>query len=168
MSYLLCRFSWIRNMADRKKLSLLDELGGFATLQKVHRIFYDKLYAHPWLKHFFAGHNQQAIEDRQTAFMAEKMGGAVAYWGKQPRMAHRQMYITEELFDLRHALLRDSLEEADIRGDLALRWLKIDYAFKRQIVKQSIEEFYKTTWQYEKRIIIPKSWCDSADDAKAS
>ncbi|WP_455221990.1 group I truncated hemoglobin [Kaarinaea lacus] len=144
-----------------KKLSLFDELGGLATLQKVHRIFYDKLYAHPWLKHFFAGHNQQAIEDRQTAFMAKKLGGAVAYWGKQLKMAHRQMYITEELFDLRHTLLRDSLEEAGIRDDLAQRWLKIDYAFKRQIVKQSIEGFYKTTWKYEKRIIIPRSWCDS-------
>lgn len=150
-------------MVISKKLSLFDELGGLAKLQKVHKIFYDKLYAHPWLKHFFAGHNQQAIEDRQTAFMAEKMGGVVAYWGKQPKMAHRQMYITAELFDLRHDLLRESLEEAGVSSDLAKRWLKIDYAFKRQIVKDSIEAFYKTTWNYEKRVIIPRSWSDSGE-----
>jgi len=153
-------------MTTTKKPTLFDELGGLATLQKVHRIFYDKLYAHPWLKQFFTGHSQQAIEDRQTMFMAVKMGGDVAYWGKQPHMAHRQMYITGELFDLRHELLRDSLEEAGIRDELAERWLKIDYAFKRQIVKPSIEAFYKTTWKYEKRIIIPKS-CGDEKEANA-
>ena len=150
----------------REKQSLFEELGGLATLQKVHKIFYDKLYADPWLKHFFAGHDQQAIEDRQTAFMAEKMGGKVTYWGKQPKMAHRQMYITEELFDLRHEILRESLQEAGVNHELAQRWLKIDYAFKRQIVKDSIEAFYKTTWNYEKRIIIPRSWGDR-DKVKA-
>ena len=31
----------------------LDDLGGKKTLQKVHKIFYNKLYAHPWLKSFF-------------------------------------------------------------------------------------------------------------------
>jgi len=150
-------------MTAIKKPTLFDELGGLATLQKVHKVFYDKLYAHPWLTQFFAGHNQQAIEERQTMFMAVKMGGDVSYWGKQPQMAHRQMYITEELFDLRHGLLKESLEEVSIRDDLAQRWLKIDYAFKRQIVKPSIEAFYKTTWKYEKRIIIPRSSCDEKE-----
>ncbi len=146
-------------MVVKETQSLFDEVGGLATLQKVHKIFYDKIYAHPWLKRFFAGHDQQAIENRQSGFMAEKMGGAIQYWGKQPKMAHRQMYITQELFDIRHELLKEALREAGLNDDLARRWLKIDYAFKRQIVKDSIEAFYKTTWNYEQRIIIPKSWC---------
>ena len=141
-----------------EKQSLYDEVGGLAMLQKVHKIFYDKVYAHPWLKMFFDGHDQEAIENRQTGFMAEKMGGEVDYWGKQPKMAHRQMYITQELYDLRHELLRESLQEAGVAADIAERWLKIDYAFKRQIVKDSIEAFYKTTWNFEKRVIIPTSW----------
>jgi len=37
------------------------------------------------------------------------------------------------------------------------RWIKIDNAFTGQIVKDSIEDFYKTTWKYEKRKIIPKN-----------
>ena len=145
-------------MEVMEKQSLYDEIGGLATLERVHKIFYDKVYAHPWLKLFFEGHDQEAIESRQTSFMAEKMGGSVNYWGKQPKMGHRQMYITQELYDLRHEILRESLEEAAIAADLAERWLKIDYAFKRQIVKDSIESFYKTTWNFEKRVIIPKSW----------
>ena len=72
-------------------------------------------------------------------------------------MAHRQMYITEELFDLRHQILKESLREVRVPEELARRWLKIDYAFKRKVVKDSIESFYHETWQYEKRVIIPRS-----------
>ncbi|WP_455376499.1 group I truncated hemoglobin [Kaarinaea lacus] len=139
-----------------KKQTLFDAIGGLPTLQKVHKIFYDKIYAHPWLGKFFEGHNQEAIENRQTMFMAVKMGGDVTYMGKEPRMAHRAMYITEELFDLRTDLLRESLEEAGVSEALIKRWIKLDNAFKHQIVKESIESFYKTTWKYEKRVIVPK------------
>jgi len=140
-----------------KKESLLDQVGGISKLQEVHKIFYDKIYAHPWLGKFFEGHDQTAIENRQTSFMSEKMGGSKDYMGKPPYMAHRQMYITEELFELRQTILKESLQEAAIPGVLIDRWLRIDQAFKKQIVKNSIEEFYKTTWKYEKRVIIPKS-----------
>ena len=143
-------------LAAQKKQTLFDTVGGLPTLEKVHKIFYDKVYAHPWLGKFFEGHNQEAIENRQTMFMAVKMGGDVTYMGKEPKMAHRAMYITKELFDLRTELLRESLEEAGVPKDLIERWIKIDNAFKKQIVKDSIEDFYKTTWKYERRVIIPK------------
>ena len=151
-------------LSDPVQQSLFDEVGGLATLQKVHKVFYDKIYTHPWLKHFFVGHNQQAIEDRQTQFMAEKMGGNIQYWGKDPKMAHRQMYITRELFDIRHQLLKESLTEVDVPELLAQRWLKIDYAFRRKVVKDSIESFYHETWNYEKRIIVPKSRSEIWED----
>jgi len=138
------------------KETLLDAVGGLPTLEKVHKIFYDNIYAHPWIGQFFAGHNQASIEKRQTRFMAEKMGGDVSYFGKDMKMAHRQMFISEELFELRSQLLRESLEEAGVPTALAKRWLKIDSAFKRQIVKESIQSFYAWTWKYEKRVIIPK------------
>ena len=143
-------------IAAQNKQTLFDAVGGLPTLQKVHKNFYDKVYAHPWLGKFFAGHNQEAIENRQTSFMAVKMGGDVMYLGKEPKMAHRAMYITEELFYLRTELLRESLEEAGVPAELTKRWIKIDSAFKKHIVKDSIEDFYKTTWKYEKRVIIPK------------
>lgn len=138
------------------KQTLFDAVGGLSTLQRAHKIFYDKVYAHPWLGKFFEGHNQQAIENRQTSFMAEKMGGPVEYWGKEMKIAHEAMYITQELFDLRHALLEESLEEAGVPEELRERWLRIDNAFNKQIVKDSIESFYSVTWKYKKRIIVPK------------
>ena len=138
------------------KKSLFDAVGGLATLQTVHKIFYDKVYAHPWLGKFFEGHNQEAIEGRQTSFMAEKMGGPIEYMGKSPKTAHEHMYITDELFNLRQKLLAESLKEANITGDLAKQWLKLDSAFKLIIVKDSLDEFNKKKWPYKKHIVIPK------------
>lgn len=138
------------------KQTLFDEVGGLPTLQRAHKIFYDKVYAHYWLKHFFQGHSQEAIENRQTSFMAEKMGGPAAYWGKEMKYAHEAMYITQELFDLRHALLEESLREAGVPEDLRVRWLRIDSAFTKHIVKDSIASFYSVTWPYRQRIIVPK------------
>lgn len=136
--------------------TLYDEVGGMQTLERVHKMFYDKVYAHPWLKLFFFGHSQESIEHRQTTFMAQKMGGAVEYWGKNPKMAHRAMYITEELFAIRENLLRQALVEYGLSNELIERWLRIDSAFKKMIVKDSIETFYKTTWKHEKRKIFPR------------
>lgn len=138
------------------KQSLFDAVGGLPTLQRAHKIFYDKVYAHFWLKHFFAGHNQEAIENRQTSFMAEKMGGPVEYWGKEMKHAHEAMYITRELFEVRHALLEESLRETGVPEDIRERWLRIDSAFMKLIVKDSIESFYRVTWPYKKRVIVPK------------
>ncbi len=143
-------------MAEQGKVSLFEAVGGMPTLQRVHKIFYDKLYAHPWLKHFFAGFNQQIIEDKQTGFMAWKMGGPNDYRGRELKTAHRQFYIPDELFELRHEILRESILEGGVPEDLAQRWLRIDRAFKKQIVKDSIESFYAHHFLYEKRVIVPK------------
>ncbi|MDH5545413.1 MAG: group 1 truncated hemoglobin [Gammaproteobacteria bacterium] len=138
------------------KTTLLDRVGGIETLDRVHKRFYDKVYQHPWLGRFFEGHDQTAIEKRQTQFMAEKMGGKKPYLGKEPYMAHRAMFITDKLFDIRTELLRESLLEEGLAEELIERWIRIDNAFRKQIVKNSISEFYATSWKYEKRVIIPE------------
>ena len=138
------------------KKSLYETVGGLPTLDKVHKIFYDKIYAHPWLKQFFAGHNQEAIEGRQTSFMGEKMGGP-KYLGKPLKQVHENMYITQELYELRHDILKESLTEAGVADDATTRWLKIDDAFMKQITKKSVESFYRDFhFTYKQRIIIPK------------
>jgi len=139
--------------------TLFELVGGLETLRQVHKIFYDKIYAHPWLGQFFVGRSQTAIENRQTSFMAEKMGASVEqvnYLGKDPYMAHRAFYINDELFDLRSDILRESLVEFGLAPDLIERWLKIDNAFRRKIVNSSIADFYASTWKWEKRVIVPK------------
>jgi len=138
------------------KQTLYEAIGGLPTLQKAHKIFYDKVYAHDWLGQFFAGHEQKAIEDRQTSFMAEKMGGPAPYPGKEIKMVHETMYISRELFDIRQTLLEESLQEAGVGEALRERWLRIDSAFMQHIIKDSIESMYDNDWKYKKPIIIPK------------
>lgn len=138
------------------KRTLYEAVGGMPTLQKVHKIFYDKVYAHDWLGQFFAGHDQKAIEDRQTSFMADKMGSSTPYPGKDIQMVHEAMYITRELFDIRRDLLDASLQEAGVDDESRQRWLRIDGAFMQKIVKGSVEEMYNNDWKYKKPIIIPR------------
>jgi len=138
------------------KKTMFDAIGGLPTLLKVHKNFYDRVYSHPWIGQFFIGHSQEAIENRQTTFMAKKMGGPIEYTGKDIEMAHEAMYITVELFDLRARLLEESLREAGLEETLRKRWLKIDSAFIKKIVKPSPEEFMNTKWPYKKHIVIPK------------
>lgn len=128
---------------SHKVTTLYERLGGAPTFQKVHKIFYDKVYKHPWIGLYFKEIKQELIENQQTDFMADAMGGPQNYSGKFPIPAHRHMYITEELFTLRTQLLTESLAEAGVPKDLAEQWLLIDGAFKRRLVKNSPAECEK-------------------------
>ena len=136
--------------------SLFEQLGGIETLERVHKRFYDKIYIHPWLKAFFEGHEQAAIELRQTQFMAEKFGADIRYPGMALELAHRRMYISEELLNLRRELLRESLQEEQVPEALIARWLKIDGAFWKDIRKDSLASFSEIDLKYEQPLIVPK------------
>ncbi len=135
--------------------TLYEDIGGLPTLRKVHKIFYDKVYAHHWLGKFFEGHDQKVIENKQSSFMAEKMGSTAPYSGKEIKMVHEAMYITKELFDIRHKLLDESIKEAGVNDTLRKRWLRIDSAFMRLIIKESVESMFNNDWKFKKPIIIP-------------
>lgn len=136
--------------------SLYEQLGGRPTIERVHKVFYDKLYAHPWLGKFFVEVSQRLIEDQQTDFMAQTMGGPAAYCGKFPIPAHKHMFITEELFDTRHELLEQSLQEVGVPQALAASWLAVDAAFKARLVKKSPSEC-EGRFKMEPIVVIPKA-----------
>ncbi|MBT3343066.1 MAG: group 1 truncated hemoglobin [Gemmatimonadetes bacterium] len=127
--------------------TLLEALGGRPVVERVHKLFYDKIYVHPWLKHFFLHISQELIEEQQTDFMISNMGGGKIYSGGLPKNVHRHMNISDELFDVRAALLRESILECGVTDELADRWLRIDNAFRRALVKTSsnpVEKRYNT------------------------
>ena len=134
---------------------LLLELGGMPCLEKVHTIFYDKLLKHPWLKEFFKGVPRSHLESQQSEFMSGVFGGAKIYGGRPPKTAHEHMFITEEVFLIRHELLDQSLTEARIRPDLKERWLAYDMAMKRALVKNSASEC-KGRYKTEAIIVVEK------------
>jgi hemoglobin len=123
--------------------TLLERLGGRDTVLRVHKIFYDKIYTHPWIGQYFKHVPRDLIENQQTDFMTQLFGGPKAYSGRMPNDAHEHMMVTEELFRQRQELLAESLKEAKIPGAEAKAWMRIDGAFKKVIVKASIEECKK-------------------------
>ena len=121
----------------------------------MHRVFYDKLYEHPWLKGFFEGIDQKVIEDQQTDFMTSNMSGGKVYSGGFPKNVHRHMFIPNELFDIRGKVLRESLQECGVSKELIKRWLKIDDAFRHSIVKSDISQYEKRC-KADEFVNIPK------------
>jgi hemoglobin len=126
-----------------EKDKLLAAVGGRPVLEKVHKLFYDKLYEHPWLKKFFKDVPQETIENQQTDFMISNMGGDQIYCGGMPKNVHRHMFITEELFDLRAKILEESILACGVSKELTERWVRIDYAFKHSLVKKDLNECKK-------------------------
>lgn len=123
--------------------TLFDRLGGKATLEKVHKDFYDKAYAHPWLSLYFTDKPQEILESQQTDFMAQLIGGPKAYGGKTPKMAHQHMNVTDELFDIRRSLLSEAITENNISDELREEWLNADGALRNSIVKKAVGDCTK-------------------------
>ena len=134
--------------------SLFERIGGRPTLEKAHKIFYDKLYAHPWLGGFFVGIDQTKIENQQTDFIAQITGGPKNFGGRMPHHAHAHIFVTDELFLVRNNLLRDSLIEAEVPEKEREEWLALDRAFKRAIVKQSPDQCMRR-YVDEDVVVIP-------------
>lgn len=129
------------------KLAEFEQMGGRNSLIKINKIFYDKVYQHPWLKLFFEKIPQQHIEDQQVDFMQKVLGGPNVYVGKAPPPAHMHIFIDEEIFEVRKQLLREAFVEANADKTLVDKWLTLDESFKRVLIKKSPSECkgrYKT------------------------
>lgn len=136
--------------------TLFELIGGRPILQRVHKIFYDRVFASPELKHYFVNINQVTIAEQQTNFMTGKMGGSKIFTGKTVENCHTRMFITQELYDLRNNLLKESILECGISGELLERWMKLNYAFEKDVVKKDPGECKKRFIGDE--IIYPANW----------
>ncbi len=133
-----------------------EEIGGMACLERVHKILYGKLLSHPWLKEFFAGFDRWHLEVQQNEFMADLFGRSPKnYAGRAPMYGHQHMFITEEIFMIRHNLLAESITEAKVPEDQKERWLQFDMGMKPALVKNSADEC-EGRYRSEKVIVVPK------------
>lgn len=119
------------------KYQSFEEMGGRASLVRINKVFYDKVYQHTWLKQYFLTIPQQHIEDQQVDFMQKVLGGENLYVGKAPPIAHQHMFIPNELFDVRKQLLCEAFEEVGAHPKLVKKWLALDESFRRILVKSS-------------------------------
>jgi len=119
------------------KLVAFEKMGGRSSLIIINKIFYDKVYKHPWLKQFFQQVPQQHIEDQQVDFMQKVLGGENLYVGKAPPVAHMHILINDDIFQVRKELLEEAFFEANADPELMNKWLALDESFKRVIFKDS-------------------------------
>ena len=125
------------------KNKTFEALGGRVMLEKIAKVFYDKVYQDEWLGLYFQDVPQDVIESQQVDFMTQALGGGKTYLGKLPIPAHKHMFITEDLFETRHYLLMESLNECKADSELMDRWIKIEDAFKNKLIKKNIDECEK-------------------------
>ena len=148
-----------RRSPERKSLgepeNYFEELGGRECLERVHTIFYDKLFAHPWLGKFFEGKKRWLLEEQQTEFLIGVFGGPRIYGGRGPLEAHKHMFVTEEIFAIRHEILKVSLDQAKVPEDLQERWLKADNSMRRAVVKETPDQC-RGRYNNEAIMVIPK------------
>jgi truncated hemoglobin YjbI len=117
-----------------------EKMGGRQSLERISKVFYDKIYDHPWLKLYFEKLPQEYIESQQCDFMEQVLGGNNQYAGKTPPKAHRHILVSEELFELRQELLKESFRELHVHPELGRKWLQLDQTFKPQIVKTTLSD----------------------------
>jgi hemoglobin len=119
---------------------LLEALGGYDAIYRIHLRFYQMMFEEPWLERFFLGKHETVLARKQTDFLVACLGGPQEYRGETPAIAHLHMFITEEMLDVRESLLRQAMAEAGVEAALQVRWLRIDNAFRAAVAKRSPDE----------------------------
>mgnify|MGYP000001357606 CR=1 FL=1 len=137
------------------KLDEFESMGGRKMLIEINKVFYDKVYDHPWLKQYFQAIPQQHIEDQQIDFMQKVLGGKNVYVGKTPPATHNHMFIPDELFDVRKKLLIEAFEECNTAAELTDKWLTLDESFRRLITNKSSLEC-KSRFKTDPILSFPK------------
>lgn len=120
--------------------SLYQEVGGYEVVERVHRRFYETIFAEPWLGIFFNTKSISSLVLKQTKFMVAAFGGPDDYHWDTPAIAHMHMFVTDEQADVREILLRNAIRQEGLSQQLEDRWLAVDQAFRPAIVKGSEAE----------------------------
>jgi hemoglobin len=122
------------------KAESFEQMGGRKSLEAINKIFCDKVYKRTWLKRYFEKIPQEHIELQQVDFMQKVLGDENLYIGKAPPAAHQHIFVSEELFDVRQKLLKETFKESKASQCMIDKWLNLDQSFKRIIVKAKPED----------------------------
>ena len=120
------------------KFAAFEQMGGRRSLVLINKVFYDKIYKHPWMKQFFENIPQHLIEAQQVDFMQKVLGGENIFMGRTPPKAHMHIMINEEIFQVRKQLLQQAFAETNAKPELIQKWLALDDSFKRVLFKDSV------------------------------
>ncbi|WP_266215163.1 group I truncated hemoglobin [Paraliomyxa miuraensis] len=126
-------------------------------LSALAKTFYDKVYAHPWIGRFFRHVDQARQEVKLVRFLLLSWGDASfgSYQGQYLREEHANLYITDELFDLRQALFAETLREHGHGGALVGAFLAFNERWRSFVVKRSVQEC-EPTYPGEEIVVVPR------------
>ncbi|MGE3609330.1 MAG: hypothetical protein AB7I27_07070 [Bacteriovoracaceae bacterium] len=137
----------------------LDEIENWIKI--VTTEFYEIVYQDAWFKEIFKVIKQDQITSQQIDFMVGAFGGPQRFSGRMPGNAHPHIFIDEEMWEYREALLKQAFAKVNCPEFIQTKWLKIDNAFKRQIVMKSVDECQKRFFTDE-IIVVPNPFKKSA------
>jgi hemoglobin len=101
--------------------AMYQQIGGEAGLKKVVDHFYERLWADPELKPYFAGIDGEQLKRHQALFLTFVLGGGAEEWGGVSLgSAHSQLHITDAAFTKVAWHLTTTLEELDINRSLTM------------------------------------------------
>lgn len=101
--------------------SMFQSYGGFAKISRIVSAFYDKALDSPILSPYFENVNMKRLIDHQTKFISSIMGGPVSYTNEELERIHAHLNIDERAFLEMAFLLKETLEDFDVReSDVAL------------------------------------------------
>ncbi len=123
-------------------------------IHKVNTLFYEKVFEDEWLRLIFHDVDQEHISNQQTDFIVGAFGGPKRYCGRSPKDAHPHLFIQEDMWELRESYLVEAFKETDLPKELQEKWLAIDNAFKKAILKHSVSECFGR-YKTEEIINIP-------------
>lgn len=123
-------------------------------VKKITEEFYELVYEDAWLKEVFKIITKEIITSQQIDFMVGAMGGPKRFAGRNPSDAHPHIFIDEEMWLHREKLLMQAMDRVNCPVEIREKWLKIDNAFKRQIVHTSPNDCKKRYFT-DTLVIVP-------------
>ena len=94
--------------------SLYDAVGGEPPIRSVVQDFYQMVYYDSQLQGYFETTDLDALRDHQTAFLSMVTGGPSEYSGRDMRVAHADLDLTQQDFDLVVSYLERALTQNDV------------------------------------------------------
>lgn len=117
--------------------TLFEQMGGAPVLRKVIDRFVDRLFEDTMIGFFFKRANRERIKQKEYELAAQHLGANVAYTGRPLGEVHAAHPIMGGQFDRRLQILRDTLDEFDVPGNVRTHWVAYTLSLRSLITRDA-------------------------------
>lgn len=123
----------MNHLEESKNSGLYDQIG-HAFITKAVAEFYKRAFADVMIGHFFFNSDIHHITEQQIAFVTAMLGGPANYQGKPLKLAHKPFQIRLVHFNRRQVLMREVLDDLQLKPELRDAWLAVEDQFRQVII----------------------------------